>query len=305
MFDDIHPWVNVEGFLRTCWIGKLVDENQEDGQFLKPKMVKMSPQNDGFLAGVKLSQDFKKATLMEIQPISHDSKLLRFQMPDGEKCVIGVGQHIKIKSSIRGKPFTRPYTPISSVKEETRFDLLVKIYVDGAMTPYLNQLKVGDTIDFVVSNNPFVDLNVLMQCNEIGMIAGGTGITPMLKIMGFILDTISADRNQPIQIPKMHLLFSNRTVDDILLRTHLDELQSKFPQHLRVVHTLTQEDARSDWKGERGRITKEMIERTMPRPSPNNKVLIFICGPILMVNSISNLLISELGFPNNTIYTFI
>ena len=54
------------------------------------------------------------------------------------------------------------------------------------------------------------------------MIAGGTGITPMLQLIRAIL-------KDPRDKTKMWLVFANQTENDILLRTELEEVASNHP----------------------------------------------------------------------------
>ena len=51
------------------------------------------------------------------------------------------------------------------------------------------------------------------------MIAGGTGITPMLQVIRAIL-------KNPRDTTKLYLIFANQTEEDILLRQELESLQS-------------------------------------------------------------------------------
>ena len=50
-----------------------------------------------------------------------------------------------------------------------------------------------------------------------GMLAGGTGVTPMYQVVNAIL-------RDPLDKTELSLIFANVTEDDILLRTELDTL---------------------------------------------------------------------------------
>ena len=54
-----------------------------------------------------------------------------------------------------------------------------------------------------------------LTCKKLGMIAGGTGITPMLQIAATILD-------DPSDTTEVSVLYANQTEDDILVREMLD-----------------------------------------------------------------------------------
>jgi cytochrome-b5 reductase len=55
------------------------------------------------------------------------------------------------------------------------------------------------------------------MCKYIGMIAGGTGITPMLQIVNAVL-------KNPNDVTRVSLIFANVAESDILCRKELDKL---------------------------------------------------------------------------------
>ena len=85
-----------------------------------------------------------------------------------------------------------------------------------------------------------------------GMIAGGTGITPMLQIIRAIV------RGRP-HGDKTHidLIFANVNQEDILLREDLDALANEDP-HFNVYHVLN--NPPENWNGGVGFVTAEMIK---------------------------------------------
>jgi cytochrome-b5 reductase len=105
------------------------------------------------------------------------------------------------------------------------------------------------------------------------MIAGGTGITPMLQLVREIL-------KQPDDSTTLRLIFANQSEDDILLRTELEEQANKYPDRFKLWYTI---DRPSDnWKYSSGFINEDMIKEHLFEPSADNLVL--ICGPPPMVN---------------------
>merc|ERR1711972_118657 len=93
--------------------------------------------------------------LIKITQVSHDTKIFRFGLPEGFRLGLPVGQHVNTKAKIDGKLVIRSYTPISSDDDIGFVDLLIKVYYPnerfpegGKMTQYINNLKIGDTLDF-------------------------------------------------------------------------------------------------------------------------------------------------------------
>ena len=61
------------------------------------------------------------------------------------------------------------------------FDLMIKVYPQGKMSQHIDHLKIGDTIEVKGPKGKFhYQPNMKAQ---LGMLAGGTGITPMLQII--------------------------------------------------------------------------------------------------------------------------
>ena len=87
------------------------------------------------------------------------------------------------------------------------------------------------------------------------MIAGGTGITPMLQI-------IRAALKNPLDRTKISLIYANVNVEDILLRTELDELARKHKDRFKVYYVLN--NPPPNWKGGVGFVTKDQIEQYLP-----------------------------------------
>lgn len=102
----------------------------------------------------------------------------------------------------------------------------------------------------------------------IGMVAGGSGITPMLQLLNAIL-------KNPRDKSEVRLLYSNKSERDILLREELDVLQFLY-SNFKVVHTIT-EEVPEDWNGLTGFVSERQVRDVLPPPSPDT--LICVCGP--------------------------
>lgn len=117
------------------------------------------------------------------------------------------------------------------------------------------------------------------------MIAGGTGITPMLQVIKAVL------RN-PLDTTKISLIFANLTEEDILLKKELDDLALQHPEQFRV-HYAVDEATSPAWTGSVGFVTPQVISEHLPKPAENVKVL--ICGPPPMNKAMAGHL-DQLGY---------
>ncbi|MBE3044611.1 cytochrome-b5 reductase, partial [Candidatus Bathyarchaeota archaeon] len=119
---------------------------------------------------------------------------------------------------------------------------------------------------------------------SIGMIAGGTGITPMYQL----IRAICADDSDDTRIS---LIYANNTEDDILLKDDLDAFALQCPDKFRVHYVLSHPPP--GWTGSSGFVSEDLIKAHLPGASDDSRVL--LCGPPPMINAMKKSL-SSLGF---------
>ncbi len=100
------------------------------------------------------------------------------------------------------------------------------------------------------------------------MIAGGSGITPMLQVIREIL------RN-PSDKTKVNLIFGNTSDSDIILKNELEELKKKHPEQFNVEFIV--DKGGPQWKGHTGFVSEKLLKAHFPGPEKNTRV--FVCGP--------------------------
>lgn len=110
---------------------------------------------------------------------------------------------------------------------------------------------------------------------QIGMIAGGSGITPMLQV----IHEITKNPNDKTEVT---LVFGNLTSADILLKDRIDEIAKKH-KNVKVHYIIDKPEP--NWNGPVGYITDDFAKKVLPPPS--NDTLIFVCGPPPMMEAIS------------------
>ena len=106
------------------------------------------------------------------------------------------------------------------------------------------------------------------------MLAGGTGVAPMLQMIVAIL-------SDPEDETEIRFLFANKSEKDILLRYTLDRLQAEHPKRFQVHYTISRHD--ETWSGLRGRVTQQMISETCFAAgyAENKRTVALLCGPPL------------------------
>jgi cytochrome-b5 reductase len=143
----------------------------------------------------------------------------------------------------------RSYTPISGDHQPGYFDLLIKSYPTGNISKHMASMTVGQTLRVKGPKGAFVYTPNMVR--HFGMIAGGTGITPMLQVVRAIIRGRAAGDKTEVD-----LIFANVTPQDILLKEDLDAL-AKEDSGFRVHYVLDKPPA--GWTGGVGYVTPEMI----------------------------------------------
>lgn len=133
-------------------------------------------------------------------------------------------------------------------------------------------MKIGDTIKVKGPKGQMVYRPGLVRA--FGMIAGGTGITPMLQIIRAILKNKS-DKTQ------VSLIFANVDEEDILLRSELEQLARDEKDRFKLYLVLN--NPPEGWAGGEGFVTEQMIKVHCPRPAKDIKIL--MCGPPPMISA--------------------
>lgn len=140
-------------------------------------------------------------------------------------------------------------------------------------------------------------LLLTLLCWPAGMIAGGTGITPMYQVASIILKD-SSDRDTRIS-----LVYGSLTEGDILLKDELAALQAKHPKRFSVYHVLN--TAPPDWAGGVGFITPDILKAHLPPPPSGDKedIMVLRCGPPAMNEAMKKHL-DALGYPESCQFQF-
>ena len=236
--------------------------------------------------------EFTAFPLIHVQDISHNTKLFRFGLKHPQQSLeLPIGKHISVLGYDEdGEEVRRPYTPTTLADTRGHFDLVVKIYPQGKMSQVFARLALGQTLQF---RGPMGRFKYVPNMKSFfGMVAGGTGITPMYQVMKAILEN-------PEDKTKVSLIFGNITEDDILLKEDLDAMQRTHPDRVEIFYILDKPP--QGWTGGKGYVTPEMITERFGSPSADRMVL--SCGPPPMKKALKGYL-ENLGFGDDSLFEF-
>jgi ferredoxin-NADP reductase len=191
------------------------------------------------------------------------------------------GQHVDVRlTADDGYQAERSYSIASAPGADERLALTVERLDDGEVSPYLTgELRVGDQLELRGPIGGYFVWDVPLG-GPLLLVAGGSGICPlmaMLRLRQSVGGTVPT-----------RLLYSSRSLEDIIYRTELDALVATHTG-LEVIHTLTRAHP-EDWSGYQRRIDTEML-RAVAWP-PGERPLIFVCGPTPLVESVADALVN-------------
>ncbi|KAK8638118.1 hypothetical protein V6N13_136558 [Hibiscus sabdariffa] len=213
-------------------------------------------------------ENFKEFKLVKRQQLSHNVAKFTFELPTPTSVLgLPIGQHISCRGKdSQGEEVIKPYTPTTLDSDVGYFELVIKMYPQGRMSHHFREMCVGDSLAVKGPKGRFKYQPG--QVRAFGMIAGGSGITPMFQVARAILEN-------PKDMTNVHLIYANVTYDDILLKEELDSLAAKYPGRFNVYYVLNQPP--EVWNGGVGFVSKEMIQSHCPAPAQDIQIL--RCGP--------------------------
>ncbi|EIN13058.1 nitrate reductase [Punctularia strigosozonata HHB-11173 SS5] len=248
---------------------------------------------------------WKATKLASVEWVNHDSCLFRFLMPDPQQDLgLPIGQHVflRLKDRQTGETIQRAYTPVSKQTAKGSIELLVKLYLPsptvvfgGKMSTVLNKMQIGDEVELKGPLGSFTWNGTgeatwkgqRRTVRQVGMICGGSGITPILQVLRGIFEDETDDRTQ------VWLICSNKTEHDILCWQELEDLHNRHgSSRFRMRHTLNAPP--SGWAQSVGRIDEHMMREYLPPPS--NDTLILACGPNSMITQTIKPGLTRLGW---------
>ncbi|XP_053237359.1 cytochrome b5 reductase 4 isoform X4 [Podarcis raffonei] len=265
------------------------------------------------------------------QPLeSHNSFVKRTEraLPLGTHLLVPVGHHVYLRQTItvtpaglkyasgeatrrkwqavlngkKGTEIVKPYTPVPSFlvstfknpchDDQLHIFFIIKIYPSGLFTPVLDALQIGEYISVSNPEGNFMK-SQMEDVEDLFLLAGGTGFTPMVKLLSYALTSSNSLR-------AVKFMFFNKTEDDILWRNQLEQLALNDAR-FEVQFVLS--EPKKGWKGKEGKISSSLLSQFVKRSKCDSKVLICICGPPPFMEQGIQFL-QDLGYSSKEIHCF-
>lgn len=204
--------------------------------------------------------------ILEIEELTHDVRRIVTEKPDNY--TFNPGQATEVAINRPGmKEERRPFT-FTSTNDDKNLEFIIKVYHTEGVTDVIGELETGD------------QLLIHDVWGAIGykgpgyFLAGGAGITPFVAILRQLHKEGNIDGNK--------LFFSNKTEQDIILKSELDDILDGNVEYL-----LSREDKDNYYSG---RIDKDFLKKQVD----DFDRYFYICGTPEMTEELINTL-KELG----------
>jgi 3-ketosteroid 9alpha-monooxygenase subunit B len=187
-----------------------------------------------------------------------DSKSVWLDIPDELSGTFGYrsGQFITLRLPVDGRHVPRCYSMSSAPGLDAGLRVTIKRVAGGRGSNWVcDQVRAGDTLQVLPPAGVFSPRSV---DGDFLLLAGGSGITPVLSILRTVLARGTG---------RALLIYANRDERSVIFRDELNALAAAHPTRLQVVH----------WLDSVQRIPSVSQIAELARPWPAAQA--FICGP--------------------------
>jgi ring-1,2-phenylacetyl-CoA epoxidase subunit PaaE len=192
--------------------------------------------------------------------------------PGGSPITYAPGQFITLLVHHYGKDIRRSFS-ISSYPPDGHpyLSITVKRKTNGEISRFLlDHIKTGDTLSALPPAGRFTFTPQPGARRDIGFIAAGSGITPILPLVRQVLDS------EPFT--HVWLLYQNHSEADIIFAGELEELASRHAGRFTLLHFLSAPQARNILPRRLGNAGLEQLVPGLLRFAPS-EALFYCCGP--------------------------
>lgn len=220
---------------------------------------------------MKSAPDTRPGKVTEIENVSSNVTRLVVTLPDDASPITFLaGQYVHL--SVPGTDDQRSYSfanPPGGDAGVSSLEFFIKLLDEGVMSDYLSsRVQIGDDMDVT---GPFGRFYLRPPTRPIVMVAGGTGLAPMLSMFGAMVQGDAMD--QPV-----HLLYGANTPDEMFGDDRLNEWRAAGIK-LTVESAVVAPD--DSWDGAAGHVT----DLLRPELINGGDCDVYLCGPPPMIEA--------------------
>ena len=237
---------------------------------------------------------FFRLIVTSVDRLTTDSVAISFAVPPelAEQFCFRAGQHLTLRRVLSGKDVRRTYSVCGSAAGGP-LRVAVRQLPGGALSSWLvAALGAGDVVEVLPPAGSFGPAIDPMRTRHYGLIAAGSGITPLLSIAHTVLDVEPHSR--------VTLLYGNRTSADVMFLDELADLKDRHPTRLQLLHVLSREQQASELLS--GRLDRPRLQRLLATLVPTDAIdEWYLCGPFGMVTDARQTLL-DAGFRPDAVH---
>jgi NAD(P)H-flavin reductase/ferredoxin len=239
----------------------------------------MSLTEDEFLAG---DQAGTFETVVDgVKDLTPTIRGVMLRLLDPPQMRFTAGQFVNVE--VPGTGTSRAFSMANAPSASSRIELIVRIFPGGQFSEYLKHAEKGQIVRV---SGPLGSLRVRLSYRRILMIAGGSGLAPLLSML---TDLTQKNDRRPVTV-----FFGARTREELY---HLDRMNALCDLRPQAEFVPVIEDADGAWEGETGRVTDAIARRVRSLRGYDA----YLCGPPPMVEAARELVI-KLGVREANVY---
>jgi ring-1,2-phenylacetyl-CoA epoxidase subunit PaaE len=236
--------------------------------------------------------NFHPLRIAAVTPEAEESVGVAFELADSSRMAFRhvPGQHVALRARLNGEEIRRTYS-LQSAPGEVPMRIAVRI--QGRLSRHLAAAQPGAIIEAAPPAGSFA-CNHGQPGSTVVAFAAGSGITPVLPVIRYVLESEGLDR-------RVMVFYGNRGAARTMLLEELLGLKNRYPERVALHFVMSREPQEVDLYN--GRIDGAKVREAASRLfDPLQASDYLVCGPGRMIRDIEETL-QQLGVEPDRIHT--
>lgn len=230
--------------------------------------------------------------VVDIRRETEDTVTLSFKQPGLKKVKYEAGQYLTLIFRINGRRYIRPYSFSSCPGVDSFLEITVKRVENGLVSNHINDMvQIGDSIEVMPPMGDFI-YDKEQSFEDIYFWGVGSGITPLISLIKYILSTTTAIR--------VHLNYGNKNHESTIFKDQIEQLKAQYSDRFIVRHFHTRlfvDEANPHLI--QGRIDQIKALQILDESLDVKKCAHYICGPAGLKESVKSAILNKFGALEN------